>query len=335
MAIGSGLAASLGVSPESVYGTYVAPARFPQVTKAEVKKVKSVVQGGGIAAGRMLQGGARRVVPTEAGTCQWEQEVTNKSMGLFLGQLMGGAAAPVQQLATAAYLQTHPLVDNVGKSMTVQLGVPDTTGTVRPYTGIGAKLTTAEFSCAAGELLKASFEADLQRVIESQVLAAPSYVAGLVPFHFAHMAVKLGTTFGAEAVVSGVKGAQVKIERPQDTERFYAGAAVPGTKAEPLMNDNVSIAGSFDVDLVNKADFADRFAADSSAALIVEWVFPTAIASTYFPTFRIRVPMVFFDDGTPTVDGNGITSTTYAFVAQYDETNAPATLDYLSTDLVL
>lgn len=334
MSIGSGLAGSLGVAPETVYGTYVAPTRFPQVNKPAVKKIKNVVQGGGLAGGRMLQGGARRVVPTEAGTCSWEQEVTNKSMGLIFQQLMGTSVTPAQQAATAAYLQTHVLADNVGKSMTVQLGVPDTTGVVRPYTGVGAKITSAEFACAAGELLMASFEADLQRVIESQVLAAPSYPAGLVPFHFAHMAVKLGA-YGAEASVSGVRGATVKIERGQDTARFYAGAAVPGTKAEPLMNDNVSIGGSFEVDLVDKTAFADRFAADSSTALVLEWVFPVAIAAAYFPTFRIRVPMVFFDDGTPTVDDNGITKTTFAFVGQYDETNAAATIDYMSTDVAV
>lgn len=331
MSIGSGLAASFGVAAETTYGTYVAPSRFLQVDKAEVKKVKNIAQGGGLAAGRMVRAGSRRVVASEAGTASWDKEVTNKNMGLLLQALMGTTVTPVQQGATAAYLQTHTLADNVGKSLSVQLGVPDTTGTVRPYTGLGAKITSAEFACSGPDgLLTSTFEADLKQVVESQTLAAPSYTTGTMPFHFGQMNVKLGT-FASEASVSGVKGCSIRIERGQNTERFYAGATVAGTKAEPLMNDYVSISGSFDVDFVDKTTFADRFASDASTSLIVEWVGPL-IASTYFQTFRIKVPMIFLDEGTPTVEGPDLTSTSFAFTGQFDETNAACTIEYISTD---
>ena len=38
-------------------------------------------------------------------------------MGILLQHIMGGTVTPVQQAATIAYLQTHPLADNVGKSL--------------------------------------------------------------------------------------------------------------------------------------------------------------------------------------------------------------------------
>lgn len=331
MAIGSGLAASIGFAAESTYGTYVAPTRFLEYIKADLKKKKNVVQGGGLAAGRIAQLGSRRVVTSESVEGGFELEVANKGMGLLLAHLLGSSATPVQQGATAAYLQAHTVDDNIGKSLTIQHGVPDLTGTVRPFTFKGCKLSGAEFSCKVGELLTMSLDVDGRQASEVETLVAASLATGVAPFHWAQMSVKLGT-FGAEAAVSGVKGFSVKFDRGMASERFYAGAG--GLKAEPIMNDFLKVSGSIEVDLVNKADFADRFAADSDTSLVIEFVGPL-IASTYYQTFRIKLPMVFFDGDTPTVDGPDVTSGGYPFVAQLDGTNPLVSIDYISTDTTL
>ncbi len=332
MAIASGLAAQIGVAQEATYGTYVAPTRFLEYNKADLKKKKNVVQGGGLAAGRIAQLGSRRVVTSESVEGGFELEVANKGMGLLLAHLLGSSATPVQQGATAAYLQTHTVGDNVGKSLTIQHGVPDLTGTVRPYTFKGCKLSGAELSCKVDELLTMSLDIDGRQASEVETLVAASLAATPVaPFHWAQMSVKLGT-FGAEAAVSGVKGFSVKVERGMASERFYAGAG--GLKAEPIMNDFLKVSGSIEVDLVNKADFADRFAADSATSLVIEFVGPL-IASTYYQTFRVKLPMVFFDGDTPTVDGPDVTSGGYPFVAQLDGTNPLVSIDYISTDTTL
>ena len=332
MAIASGLAAQIGVAAESTYGTYVAPTRFVEYNKADLKKKKNVVQGGGLAAGRIAQLGSRRVVTSESVEGGFELEVANKGMGLLLAHLLGSSATPVQQGATAAYLQAHTVGDNIGKSLTIQHGVPDLTGTVRPYTFMGCKLSGAELSCKVDELLTMSLDIDGRQASEVETLVAASLATGVAPFHWAQMSVKLGT-FGAEAAVSGVKGFSVKFDRGMASERFYAGAA-PYLKAEPVMNDWLKVSGSLDVDLVDKADFADRFAADSATSLVIEFVGPL-IASTYYQTFRIKVPMVFFDGDTPTVDGPDVTSGGYPFVAQLDGTNPLVSIDYISTDTTL
>lgn len=331
MAIGSGLAASIGFAAESTYGTYVAPTRFLEYIKADLKKKKNVVQGGGLAAGRIAQLGSRRVVTSESVEGGFELEVANKGMGLLLAHLLGSSATPVQQGATAAYLQAHTVGDNIGKSLTIQHGVPDLTGTVRPFTFKGCKLSGAEFSCKVGELLTMSLDVDGRQASEVETLVAASLATEVAPFHWAQMSVKLGT-FGAEAAVSGVKGFSVKFDRGMASERFYAGAG--GLKAEPIMNDFLKVSGSIEVDLVNKADFADRFAADSATSLVIEFVGPL-IASTYYQTFRIKLPMVFFDGDTPTVDGPDVTSGGYPFVAQLDGTNPLVSIDYISTDTTL
>lgn len=326
MGIGSGLGSSIGVVAESTYGTYVAPTRWYEFSGETLEKKKNAIQGGGLAAGRMQQLGSRRVINTLGGGGNVMMEVTTTKMGLLLQHLMGTTVTPVQQAATAAYKQTHTLADNFGKSLTIQKGVPDVGGTARPYSFLGCKVASAEFTCSLDDFLKVNLEIDAQDVTEGQTLAAPSYVSNS-PFSFLQMSVKLGT-YGAETAVTGIRGVNVKIERPMNVDRQYAGAA--GLKAEPIMNDFVKITGSIDADYVTKADLADRFASDSSTSLVVEWV-GANIESTYYYTFRINVPMIFVDGTTPQVEGPDVVSTSYAFVSQYDGTNLPSIV-YTSTD---
>lgn len=337
MSIGSGLAASLGIAPETTYGTYVAPAspHFYEFNKFDLKKVKNVVQGGGLAAGRPVQLASQRVVPTQAGTGEYELELRNKGFGLWLNQFFGAGGSPTQQASTAAYLQTHTVGDNIGKSLTAQVGVPGRGGTVNPYTGLGGKLTTMEFACSMDNpLLTVTGDADFQQVVESQSLVAPSYTTGQKPFHFGQLSVKIGASYGSESVVTGVKGVDLKLERPQDVDGYYAGATTAGTKAEPVWDDWFAASGSLDVDLVTKADFADRFAADTQFSLIFQWT-GALIASSYYEQFTLTMPASFLDGDTPTVDGPGVTSWSVPFTCQYDGTNSPVIATYMSVDTAL
>lgn len=335
--IASGLGSAFGVVPEVTYGTLPGSPtwRFHDTKDKlpDLKMVKNTAQGGGLAAGRMVDPVARRVLTSQAGTISSiPYEVLNNKMGILLNMIFGGTPTVVQQSTSTAWLQTFALADNVGKSFDAQGQLVTTDGTVRPYTGRGGKVTSAEFTCDLDGLLMASISADFKQVLETDALAAPAYTAAQWPFHFGLMGVKVGA-FGSEAVASGVRKVSCKIDRPQSLDRFYANSG--GLKSEPLMNDKVAISGSLDVDFVDKTQFADKFAVDGNTSLILSWVGLTAIASTFFPTFQLAMPAVFFNDGTPTQDDKGVQKTTFNYVAQYDETHAPITCTYMSTDVAL
>lgn len=330
MAVGSGIGSFTGIAEEAVYGTYVAPGRFPEVDTSQLKLVKNTNQADGLAAGRLVEAGAQRVVTTQYATGPVAMAVLNKGFGLLIRHLTGSTAVPLAQAGTAAYLGTHPLADNIGKYLSIQNGIADVGGVQRPYTFLGCKIISAEFSCGVDDILKVTLQLDSRQVVESQTVASPSYVTGSMPFHFGQMALKLGT-FGAEAAVQGVRKVTIKLERPQKVDRFYAGNA--GLKSEPIMNARFNISGSADVDFVTKADFADRFAADTSTSLVWEFIGPI-IATIYPYTFRIRVPMTFFDGDGQTLDGQDVQTQSYPFVGKNDLTNAPVTVEYQSTDTV-
>jgi hypothetical protein len=234
----------------------------------------------------------------------------------------------VQQAATAAYLQTHLLASVAGKSLSIQKGVPLTTGTVTDKSFVGCKVTSAEFSCSVGEMLMGTFEFDGKNCDEGQTLGAASY-PNMSPYHFGQMAVKTGS-FGAEAAHDGIRKMSCKIERPQDTERFYAGQA--GLKKEPIENDQVKITGSIETDYVGTA-FDDLHTSDAATSLVWEFIGPL-IETTYFETWRLTLPAIRIDEGPPVVDGFGVVKPTFNFTGLYDGTNQPK-IEIISTDVTL
>lgn len=328
MAIGSGLGAQIGIAAESTYGTFVPSTKFIEFTKESLQLKKTTAQSAGIAAGRLVDLSSRRVVTQREASGSVEMEVTNKNMGLLLQALMGTSVTPVQQAATAAYLQTHTLADTAGKSLSIQKGVPMTTGTVADYSVVGCKVGSAEFSCEVGEMLTAEFEFDGKNVSEAETLASPSYPL-MSPFHFGQMAVKIGT-FGAEAALDGIRKCSVKVERGMATDRFYAGAS--GLKAEPITNEKIKVSGTLEADFV-AATLPTLFTSDASQSLVWEFI-GDAIEAPHTYVFRITLPSIHIDEEPPAVDGPEVIRTSFNFSALYDGTNQNK-IEYMSTDTTL
>lgn len=332
MAVRSGLGSQLGFAPEGTYGTYVAPTRFYEYASETLKKETEFIQGGGLAAGRAVQSGSRRSIVREFGSGGFEMDVPNQKFGLLIAHLMGSATSPVQQGATAAYKQTHAFTtDNFGFSLTGQKGIPDTsTGTVRPYSFLGGKVSSMEFSCGVGEQLSVTTNFDFRQVVEAQALATATYATGVGNWTYNQMTVKLGT-FGSEVAVAGINGVSLTIERPMKGDRASATA---GLKGEPIINDYANISGTFEAEFYDKTYLADRFANNTSTSLVWEFI-GANIASTYYYTITFRVPMIFLEGDTPQVGGPDVVGGSFGFTGKSDGTNPVATIEYTSIDTTL
>jgi hypothetical protein len=330
MAIRSGLGGQVGFAAESTYGTYVAPNKFIE-GHANMKDESSYIVGGDVAAGRMQKLGSRRVKTAYGASGTFSAEVANKGMGPLLQALMGTSVTPVIIGAGPGYTQTHTFADPFGKSLTVQEGLPDlSAGTVRPYSFLGCKVMSAEFSCAIGELLTAEWNLDSREVVESESLVAASYPVGLAPFNWVQSAVKIGATVGAAASVSGITGVKVNINRNSKTDRNYVGSG--GRKAEPVLNDWQEISGTLDADFLDKTVLADRYHGGTGFALVWEFIGPALGAA--FETFRITLPQCFFTGETPELEGPDVISGSFDFEASYDGATQPSIV-YISSDTTL
>lgn len=339
MPVGSGIAGQYGCVPEVSYGTTLAPNHFYRVTKAQQKRVNNTALGGGISAGQIAIEQGQRVLVSTGATGDIEMPFSTSSMGLWLDHLFGTTTVPAQQAATIAYLQTRAnIVDNVGKSLTSQVGVPLRGGTVSPYTMLGSKITAATFTCSAGGLLTMALTLDGKELVKTTALAAASYGAGQLPFHFGDLAVKLGA-FNAEALVQGVKAVTLTFTRPQSTDdSYYAGnanATGVSTKSEPIWNDFMQISGSIDIDVITEADFVDRFATNTPTSMLLSWTKTTPIAAANFPSISFQLPATFFDGDSPDLEDTGVTAVTIPFSCQVDLTNGFCKSLYMSTDITI
>ena len=335
MAVGSGIGSQFGLAPEITYGTYVAPTRFYETSKAGVTKVKNTVDWDGLAAGRLLNRADGRSVTTKAAQVAVDSlVVTNRDMGLLLNLIMGGTITPTGLGGTPiAYQMDFPLVDTAGMMATCQSGVPLIGGTVIPQSALGCKVTSAEFSCGVDELLTVTLALDARDLTEAQTLAAASYGHPRKPFHFGQMGIKLGSTVGGAAAVGAVRKVSVKFERGLKTDQFYGNNS--GLKEQPTTNDKVKVTGSFDVDYKVAADFADRFRDDTQFSLV--WSFTGAVISgSNNDTFSVTIPAAFLDGDTPSVDGPDVVTTTFPFTA-YDDltTGYGAKITYITADSAL
>lgn len=322
MAIGSGLGSQFGFSAESTVNTRVAAAKFIRAKSFSLERVATRVQGEGIQTGNFGDLAAHYGETTYAGAGSVEFDVTDRTMGVLLNTLMGGSVTPSLIGGTgSSYGATFNLADTYGKSMTVQGGLPRRDGTVVVHELTGTKVTQATFSCGVGEFLSASFTFDSMGFSDSQTLASASYVGTNVPFNFKQMSLKMGT-YSSETSISGVRAVSVTIDRPHDTEDYTAGAA--GVKSQPVLNGATQITGTITADWLDKATFQTLAHGTTATSLVWEFVGPTAISGSNYPTFRLTLPSVHFEPATQSVGGREELTNDWSFKWAYDGTNQPS-----------
>lgn len=318
---------SFGIGVQTLYNTAVAPSRWYPAQKCDLKPEfinteDTAIMGGGFgkrasARNRVGYGGSGSV----------EMEVLNKKMALLLEHITGTVVAG--SATGSGYTYTMPFTRNTGLFLTAQEGLPDGTDTEQPYTMVGAKVTSAEFSCEKDGNLNLSLDLDGRQVVDTASLTTPSYTAALQPFNWAQCAVKIGT-YGSEAAVDGVEGMSVTFERSLKTDTRYANGA--GLKSEPRMNGRPEVSGSISADFLAKTDFVDKFMAQTAFSLV--WEFVGAAGSGYSETFRITLPYVKLDGDLPSLDGEDYVSGDLPFTAYRDDINgrALATVTYITAD---
>lgn len=317
---------SLGIGEQVAYDASVTPTRWYPIQSAQldpefIETADTSIMGGGFGP---RQSARKRVGYGASGSVS--MEVLNRKMALLLGHVTGTTPSPVA--AGSGYSYALPFTRNFGKFLTVQAGVPDNSDE-QPLTMIGGKVLTATFSAEMDGNLMLELGLDGREVVDSVGLAAPTYMAGLQPYDWAQMSVRIGD-YASEAEVDGITGVSVTLDRPLKTDSRYAGSA--GRKSEPSMNGRPTVTGTLDVDFLNKADFLDRYLDGTPFSLV--WEFLGAAGTDYTETFRLALPHCEFDSSAPGLSGEDQVAHSMDFTAYRDDVNSRglATLTYVSAD---
>lgn len=345
MAIGSGLGAQFGFGQETTWATPVTVDHFAPFDSESISYEKTILQGLGLRAGATVPFAARRVVSRKSAGGTVTMDLTAKGLGLLLKHGLGSGLTSPTLVSGSTYKQVHALGSTAGYGLTMQTGIPQTDGTVRPFTYNGCKITAIEISVSDGELCKLSIDVLAQNEATGTALAAASYPStNQEVFNFSQATAgnfTLGgtvtTATGVASVASGVnvatlvKSFNVRLERPVAAERYGLGNA--GLRGEPVENDFFNITGTLGGEFTSRTELYDLFAADTTTALHLALVGSAITGGNN--TLDILIPAVKFNTGSVDASGPDIVAQSLDYVGLNDGTNTPLQISLTSTDSTL
>lgn len=254
MAVGTGIAGQLGFAAESVYGTPVTVTKFLEVDTVRLTKKPNWQRSNGIRSGQLLARSEDAAIGTFDIDGRLVCDLTAKNMALLLKHLVGSCVTA----GAGPYTHTITPGDKTGLGLTMQGGIPDVGGTVRPFTASGIKVVGGEIAWERDKFLKASFDLLGKDLVTATALASASYSSANPPYGWPDVSV----TIGGSAFKT--QRGTLRYSQPHGT-RFYGGAT---TTDEPLQTGDAVAT----LDLLGHLESLtayDRIIAGTEAAVVV------------------------------------------------------------------
>lgn len=334
----SGSLTRFGIGKETVYGTAVAVTDSFEIMSEDFKGKYERTNAEALS-GSYVMRSDRFSVNRKGAEGSVTLEPLTRGFGAWLNFMMGQVATtgPVE---TAAYTHTGTINSLTGKNLTVQVLRADESGTLRPWTYEGGKVTNYEFSNSVDQTLRCTIGLDFE--LESNpdspagvyagtaLTALPSSPSGSNVFTWSEGTISIGgTAFDISDITIGVDNAL-------NSDRYFIRQGQ--SKREPIQDGKREITWSFtstyaDNNFWEKVSSAT--AAGSFASLSATWVGLTSIPGTttpLFPCITIDIPVARFDEGGPNVDGDGMLEQQFSGVGLYNGTNSPITITYKAQD---
>lgn len=304
MALKSGMAAQLGVKAETTWGTFVAPTRFyPLISESLTEEIDRIESEGIIAGQRVLRSEQWAAGNVDVGG-DIQTELYQQGMGALLKACFGAVATT----GAGPYTHTFTPGDLTDDHLSVQVGKPDTAGTVQPFSYYGMKMTDWELSIEAGGLVMLTTSLVGKQLATSDSLATASYGTGAAtPFTFKH------ATASVAGGAANVKKLTIKGSNGLDTDRRFIGSEY---RAEPLEADLREYGGTVDLEFESLTQ-CNRFRNANEVALVS--TISAGASASLTTTMNVR-----FDGSTPEVDGRGIVQLSAPFKCIGTTTDASA-----------
>lgn len=284
----AGIGAQIGFKSETTWGTSVTVDQFQPFVNESIKKNIDRLTSKGLRAGRRSQHVWKAGKHVVGGKVQIE--LPNLNAATLLRHMFG--TITTSGPAGSTYTHTASPGDLTGKSLTIQVGRPDLTGTVQPFTYAGCKFDSWELLCNAGEIAHLDLNVVAQSETTGTSLAAASYTSGLSPFVFVEGAI----TVGGSAVTT-VKKINLKAGNTLDQSRFKVGSALV---KEQLESGFRTYTGTIDADFESLTQYL-RYVNANEFAVVLSFTDTAAVVDSLTITMNAR-----FDGDTPVVGGEGL-----------------------------
>ena len=252
-------------------------------------------------------------------------EIQSKGMGLFLKAATGNSVITTPSGATLTRLHTYTLGDPFGVSYTIQVGRPDTSGTVDSFSYDGCKVSAWELSSTLDGFTMGKWS----WIGQNESIGTPSLGTAAYPASsevFSWVGGGLTIAGSAPTVVKDIK---ININNQLKADRYSIASSQD--LREPILGAFTDITGSITLEFDSPTTY-QRFVNGTVGQVVATWTGQTAIESTFFPSLTVTMPNVRFDGTSPNVTGPGIVDVTLPFKALYDGTNQPITIAWQTSD---
>lgn len=237
MAVASGLAAQLGWKAESTYGTAVVVDRFLPFRSESMTEEFARSVADDIIAGAQTVKQEQQRLGNETYSGSVSMYLFTRNVAELFYMALGGKAT------SGAGPYTHAITPGdlgvAGKSLTVQIGRPDNSGTVRAFTYEGVKVAGLNLAVTQGEYATLDLDLVAEDLATGTALASASYPASNTRYHSNDLAI----TVGGSAVCA--RSFELSIANSFDDSRRCIGS--PNIK-EPTRNDLIAVTGSMELE---------------------------------------------------------------------------------------
>jgi hypothetical protein len=325
MATGAGTSTVIGTGIETVYGTPVAITKRHPFVSEGLQRASTPLQSNALT-GSLTAFRRAGVISRRSAAGTLNLELSKQGLGRWLQLMVGSSAAPVQEGATTAWLQTHP-AGALDRKLTVQKVIRDLAGVeVEAFTYHGTICTQWELGVNVDGIPTLNLTLDSEdedtTTSSAALLALPEPEHN--PFNWTEASLTLAGVPAARVLSMTATGVN-----SQDVEGYFLGGG--GTKSEPTVGDFRNLTGTLTAEFADPTVIYDRFAAYSAHPLVMSFV-GAEIAATFDEEFTITIPEIRFSGSTPVVGGPGKVTVEGPFEAFSDGTNPPYTITYRSTD---
>jgi Phage tail tube protein len=327
-----GLGVQVGFGTESRYGTFVAPTTFIKPEEGlSIDAEQQYQRYGGLGGNQLMQEDGLHVLTTRDGRLSIPAVLRDNGFGRLLNLLHGETVTPAS-LTGGIYRQTHNIGRSapVGKSLTAQVGVPQKDGTVRAFSFVGSKVTSATLALDVEGSVTSTWEMDARDVDTGQALATATYPSGSKPF----VGVTTGSSIEFDDIIVAdcIRSWSLTLPIPQKLDDRCIGTGP--LKSEPTPNGRIEPSLTLEMQFQSLTEFTAFQAARRRKIRLIAAGSNTSgtFGTGLYITIANAVPV----QSGPRINGLDLITQT----VQFDVTDAggvayPLVIDYLTRDATL
>jgi hypothetical protein len=317
----SGIDAQLGLAAETTWGTLATPSRFLEFVTESLKLDKARIESQGLRKGKRVQRSDQWAAGRVSVGGDIEFEVGNKGFGLIFKHLLGSVTTTTPGTLTKKH--SCQLGDPFGLGLTIQMGRPNTGGTVDPFAYLGMKATSWELSNTVDEILMLKTTWDGSAEDTSTALASASAPAESENLYWTGGSVTVG---GTEL---SLKDVSFTGDNGMKTDRHFIRSGAT-TKKEQLAASLVQLGGALTAEYEGLTNY-NKFVNGTISTIVGTWA-GSLIETGQNYKVVVTAQNCRFDGDTPNVNGQDVLEQKLPFKILDDGTNPPILIDYYTTD---